>query len=1069
MNILVLGGTYFLGKSFVNLSSKTHQLTLINRGNRKVSFENSENIIEIKADRHNLSKGQFLNEKFDVVVDFCAYREGDIRGIVEAIGNNISKYIFISTVDVYKRGVGKVVDEDGEFETENYGSEAGEYILGKVALEKEIKRLSEDCGFSYVSIRPGFIYGPDSYAAREDIFFNWIEKAGQILYPENSDGVFYMAYVDDVAKAVLKAVETDSVNNSGVNILGEKSTYESFSDALKYATSIPFEKVTLPIDEINSRQIPLPYPLTEKESEQYTTKYSDFMSTEYTTLKQGLKNTYIYRMDKEIFLTIDTLFDENRPKDAEAYMISMLKATEEDSMVMTRLKLLNELIGYYRQTSEKIKLINVINDALDIAEDTKMSATVECGTTMLNVANAYRSLNDLENAESFYNRAIEKYDRLIKIGKLSADDMLLAGLHNNISLYYQEINDYKSAKNHLLKALEIVTSNNAGFEIAVTYANLANTSLLVHEYEDGEKYARKAIRLFKERGLKDPHYCAALSALATIYFENGNINMAKKIFTEAMNIVEGTIGKNSQYNRLKESVEQCSLSQDDLFIKGLDLARMYYEEYGKSMISEKFAKYENKIAVGLCGEGSDCYGYDDEFSKDHDYGPDFCMFVSDDVYDEIGEKLQEEYNALPLEYHNVKRITTGTGQGRRGVIKISDYFRKFTGTDDVRKIDYPAVEDYALAACVNGEIFRDDEGIFSEKRNIIKQGYPARVRLLKIANEAALFSQYGQYNYLRMLKREDEFSAGMMLSDALKHAIKLYHYIENVYPPHDKWLFNSLKNLPGSDKLVILAEKAQNKFATDDHRMDVAAVFEEMGAYFAEKLYELGDISDIDSYIDHHTGELLFKADIVSLSKDELVEKVVRLEFEAFDKVKNEGGRAYCQNDWPTFSVMRKSQYLTWDNEMLIQYLYDFTREYKQGHNLITEKYGRMMESTAPERYEEIKGEFPEISDEKKGVIEQIVGIQMNMMEEFAKDHPKVASNARSLHTYEDSIINTSYETYLRGEISTYSDKMLQLYGRYVILAVKEGKNIAFNTMENTAKLYGYANLHEFEASITDK
>ena len=65
-------------------------------------------------------------------------------------------------------------------------------------------------------------------------------------------------------------------------------------------------------------------------------------------------------------------------------------------------------------------------------------------------------------------------------------------------------------------------------------------------------------------------------------------------------------------------------------------------------------------------------------------------------------------------------------------------------------------------------------------------------------------------------------------------------------------------------------------------------------------------------------------------------------------QVKNLGGRADCQDDWFTFSIMRISQYLTWNKTMLLQYSYDFARELERGHNLIEEKYGRMMESTAP-------------------------------------------------------------------------------------------------------------------------
>lgn len=80
---------------------------------------------------------------------------------------------------------------------------------------------------------------------------------------------------------------------------------------------------------------------------------------------------------------------------------------------------------------------------------------------------------------------------------------------------------------------------------------------------------------------------------------------------------------------------------------GLALARKYYESFGRQMIEEDFSEYADKIAVGLVGRGSDCFGYDDEASRDHDWGPDFCMWVTDETYEEIGEALQQAYERLP--------------------------------------------------------------------------------------------------------------------------------------------------------------------------------------------------------------------------------------------------------------------------------------------------------------------------------------------------------------------------------------------------------------------------------------
>ena len=69
-------------------------------------------------------------------------------------------------------------------------------------------------------------------------------------------------------------------------------------------------------------------------------------------------------------------------------------------------------------------------------------------------------------------------------------------------------------------------------------------------------------------------------------------------------------------------------------MKGLELSRAFYEQYGKSMLHTQFADYEELIAVALCGSGSECFGFDDDVSTDHDFEPGFCLFLpGEDVID----------------------------------------------------------------------------------------------------------------------------------------------------------------------------------------------------------------------------------------------------------------------------------------------------------------------------------------------------------------------------------------------------------------------------------------------------
>ena len=827
-------------------------------------------------------------------------------------------------------------------------------------------------------------------------------------------------------------------------------------------------------------------------------------------------------MNMEFILReVDRLFDENRAKEAERFLLKSLGEAKAEEDFGVCLQVLNELIGYYRQTSEKAQLLQTIENAFQIADQMKLKDTIWYATTQLNAANGYRSIGMLEESRKSYEEAEAIYHR-----DLPAKDMLLAGLYNNRSLLEQEEKNYQKAEEYLLKALEIVQENQSGFEIAVTYANLANTAVLGEDFDKARDYAKKAILCFEKRKLYDAHYCSALSALGLCHYHEEQYDEALSLFEEGMMIVENTLGHNTQYERLKENRDACrekikalrgeddldgksliadyaenqedtanldekrkpnswkelgSLLKEELGKKtvnksgeeiknGLELCKKYYEAYGKPMLQEKFPAYVSRIAVGLVGEGSDCMGFDDEFSRDHDWGPGFCIFIPQELEAEIGEKLREEYEALPTEFMGYQRAVTPQGKDRLGVHTIEGFYQKYAGRNEDGSIDYRNTPDASLFACVDGEVFDDPEGSFTRIREEIKKGYPEEIRYLKIAEDLARISQTGQYNYRRMMERKDRLSADRELSECMTCLMRFWHHLCNTYPPHDKWLKASLLRLPEGEKFLIEIEKLHGSYRQWDAEglKTVEFILDNLCTGIARRLYDEGVISDVDDYLDHHVEELLMKASYAKLTDEQLVEKIARVEFEAFDQVKNEGGRAYCQNDWPTFSVMRKSQYLTWDRTMLMQYLYDFQRELKIGHNLITEKYGRMMESTAPEKYKELERHFPEIPDEKKAVIEQIVALQMEMVEELAKDYPKVVANARNLHTYEDNVIDTSYETYLRGEISTYSDKMLQLYAGYVIQCVREGSNIARKTMENTARLYGYEDLDAFQASIKD-
>ncbi len=229
---------------------------------------------------------------------------------------------------------------------------------------------------------------------------------------------------------------------------------------------------------------------------------------------------------------------------------------------------------------------------------------------------------------------------------------------------------------------------------------------------------------------------------------------------------------------------------------GLTLSRLYYEQVGRPALEKEFPQYMSRIAVGLVGDGSECFGYDDEISRDHDFGPGFCIWLDKNDFESIGEKMQEVYENLPKEFMGFKaRNTSRRGAGRVGVFEISDFYRQFIGTqqpsDSLMRWLY--LPEHKIATAVNGEVFEDNLGKFTEIRNALSAYYPEDVRIKKIAARAAAMAQSGQYNYARCMRRGDVVPAEMAVSEFVKNTLSMLFLLNREYSPYYKWQFHRLE------------------------------------------------------------------------------------------------------------------------------------------------------------------------------------------------------------------------------------------------------------------------------------
>ena len=241
-------------------------------------------------------------------------------------------------------------------------------------------------------------------------------------------------------------------------------------------------------------------------------------------------------------------------------------------------------------------------------------------------------------------------------------------------------------------------------------------------------------------------------------------------------------------------------------MKGLELSKEYYERFGEPMLKAKFPDVFDKIACGLCGSGSECFGYDDEISKDHDFEPGFCIFLpGEDIVDRRTAFLMERaYSELPKEYGGAKRsLMAPAGGRRRGVIRSADFFSARTGSPGAPEsfAQWFSVPEYALAEAVNGEVFYDGLGEFSKVRDSIRN-MPEDVRLKKLAGCLMMMSQSGKYNFERCTRHKETGAAQLAVVEFVRYALRAAFLLNKSFAPYYKWVFRALRELPELPELA---------------------------------------------------------------------------------------------------------------------------------------------------------------------------------------------------------------------------------------------------------------------------
>ncbi len=301
-------------------------------------------------------------------------------------------------------------------------------------------------------------------------------------------------------------------------------------------------------------------------------------------------------------------------------------------------------------------------------------------------------------------------------------------------------------------------------------------------------------------------------------------------------------------------------------MKGLELSRAYFEAYGRELIA-RFDPEAERISAGLIGYGSECMGYDDELSADHDFEPRFYLWIDEKTEREIGFRLMRAYNALPREFMGYGRsLHSLYGADRGGVVTVKDFFESFTGLGRLPESagEWLRIPEYALNAATNGEIFVNGSEEFKRYRETLINGMPEDVRRKKLAARLAVMAQAGQYNYPRLLKRGDSGAAALAAAEFVTKGLEVLFILNKKYAPYYKWLFRAARELEIAGELTDDFEYVVNAPQSEEK----AERIERVSAAIIAELKRQGYSSSRDSYLEAHAvsvNSLIRDKDLIGL------------------------------------------------------------------------------------------------------------------------------------------------------------------------------------------------------------
>jgi 2'-hydroxyisoflavone reductase len=266
-NVLVIGGSYFAGRVFVETLSKSDQVNIyvFNRGHLPIGIQGVHQLVGDRDIPDTLFRA-IPKKHWDVVIDFCAYTPEHITTLLHHLPGTLGHYIFISTTSIYAP-TSKIPIPEEALKVTAPQPELGEFAeygllkwLAEIACEKTCRQK----GISYTILRPAIIYGRYNYAPRESFFFDHVIANKPLAVPENPNIFYSFVWVDDLAEILIACMENEKTYGQAFNVAGEERiSYAMMADMIEEVCGRKIQRRIMSINEIIAEKVPMPFPPDE--------------------------------------------------------------------------------------------------------------------------------------------------------------------------------------------------------------------------------------------------------------------------------------------------------------------------------------------------------------------------------------------------------------------------------------------------------------------------------------------------------------------------------------------------------------------------------------------------------------------------------------------------------------------------------------------------------------------------------------------------------------------------------------------------------------------------------------